>query len=1544
MIIELTSISGTPPYDIYICDITGFNCEFLSGITTSVPPSIILEVNNSFANSPAVTIKIVDSTGCEINEIYYCVDPTPTKTPTQTPTQTKTPTKTPTQTRTPTQTSTQTQTPTQTSTETPTQTPTPTETPTQTPTPTTPCACPDGFSATSDCICVKIVESGATSINDFVVGDAEFDPNYGENGFRIYNINDYDLSGNTISGTYAFTGATFIIDGQPTTFEEFFWSQRMNQIGVWLESDSTWPGPPNYPGSLSLCTRLNIPNCGYYYFGVGAADDLSILINGELILDQPGESPYAFPPILYSDNFKWWNIYPVYLDAGLNLITFSGTNRSSFGCIAAEIYDDTLQTLTAATSTADLNILYTTDSYRSGNDLHNDFFCSDFECPEGYYLDVYDYKCRKIDSVPCFSTPTPTPTPTSTPPCNCPPGYDVLPDNSGCVYTATTSVTQIDSLSAGTGAYRGAYGLEGVRIYHPGDYASDGTSISGNYDYTGVTTFWSERMNRTSLWVDGNPCWPDCCNANCNPQFGIDTYADCTAFTQTCIGLGYPGTLSICDTIILNESKQYYIAIAGDNYATIRINNNLIVAQQPFLITVNFYYWHIYPVTLNAGINNIYLENTNGSEVGAYAAEIYDNSLAQLTAATATTDLNIVFTTGDFRSGGTKYLQAFCSNFECPPGYIYDSDTGLCLLQIISPCNIPASPLPTPPPTITPTQTPTPSPTPVYCYCPPGYQPNEDESKCYREFVETPIQIENLFATEAYENAEFGENGYLVYNLGDYNFNGNSISSTYAFYGPSINITGLPNTPNVQFWSERLNQTAVWVNGNEWWPGPNPTDYPDYVSLCSQIYTSREKTYYFGLGSDNDITVIIDGVTIIDQLGSGPPPSPPTIYNDNFKWWHIYPIELEIGPHMIELRGFNRTSRGAFGFEFYDNDLSELTAMTSVQGLSLLYSTQDYRTAGPGNDTEFCSNYECPPGFTLDMNDMQCKLINYVDCAPTPYPDCRCYQVEIIGTSTVSWTGCSGYFSSATYTDVTVNFCAKLGALQTAGGTVNVTFSGPDDQCSQEIDCWPELNLPVANIQGVLYFLIHSTSQYCVEWNPTTTNCYPKNSNPNPASLVSRGFNYTSPFTGTIKIKAPSLSFIKNLVFTTAFSALTGSYLHLTGPEVSKLTGLINLNIGFACPANLICDTSELPDSLLTLNAYQSSQVSGDIANLPRNMTVVNMYGTSVTGDISNFPTGLTQTIITGTNTIYGDLSNLPPNFVNTFENFQIEGQNTIDGNLSAFTTYTTFEFLYLAGFNTVHGDICDLPNTMKVIRLLGLSYPSGDISCFSTFTSLSSIQFEVDETFPLPPNVGNTITGDIINLPNTLSSVIFGSKNTIYGDISNMPTSNTFWLIRGGNQLTGDISTITPSCKRFFVSGQNTLYGDISTVPPNMVRFMINNTSGVGSISGITGDLSTMPSTNLIQFSLRGNHKVNRYTAPVSWAPNMNYFEVYPVNRTLYDIPTAELDNLINDLATTTWTKTTSFDNYLYLVGLRSAVSNPGYSYLSSIPAPNNINIIIGP
>jgi hypothetical protein len=88
--IQITGVTGNPPYSISVCDYTYSYCYLVTGSTT-IPPTFTFDVPSPLENSSSLIIKIVDSNNCEYLEYYTC-PPTPTPTLTITPTPSPTPT------------------------------------------------------------------------------------------------------------------------------------------------------------------------------------------------------------------------------------------------------------------------------------------------------------------------------------------------------------------------------------------------------------------------------------------------------------------------------------------------------------------------------------------------------------------------------------------------------------------------------------------------------------------------------------------------------------------------------------------------------------------------------------------------------------------------------------------------------------------------------------------------------------------------------------------------------------------------------------------------------------------------------------------------------------------------------------------------------------------------------------------------------------------------------------------------------------------------------------------------------------------------------------------------------------------------------------------------------------------------------------------------------------------------------------------------------------------------------------------------------------
>ena len=86
ILVELTSITGVPPYTIKMCDLSMTYCYVVATGVPSLP--LELDTPPQLSGADQIMVIIIDSTGCEFFRLISCLTPTPTPTMTPTPTTT----------------------------------------------------------------------------------------------------------------------------------------------------------------------------------------------------------------------------------------------------------------------------------------------------------------------------------------------------------------------------------------------------------------------------------------------------------------------------------------------------------------------------------------------------------------------------------------------------------------------------------------------------------------------------------------------------------------------------------------------------------------------------------------------------------------------------------------------------------------------------------------------------------------------------------------------------------------------------------------------------------------------------------------------------------------------------------------------------------------------------------------------------------------------------------------------------------------------------------------------------------------------------------------------------------------------------------------------------------------------------------------------------------------------------------------------------------------------------------------------------------------
>ena len=145
--------------------------------------------------------------------------------------------------------------------------------------------------------------------------------------------------------------------------------------------------------------------------------------------------------------------------------------------------------------------------------------------------------------------------------------------------------------------------------------------------------------------------------------------------------------LSFTTTLCVEQEKVYYLAVAADNNIRVQLDGTIIL--DPSLSSTSFIpgldsQWrinvfgstsavnadriaygmlHIYPIRLTAGNHILQIEYIDYGAEQMVAAEIYDNTSAEIIAATSINDLDVVWTTD-----GLQQVEYIIST-TCPPGY-----------------------------------------------------------------------------------------------------------------------------------------------------------------------------------------------------------------------------------------------------------------------------------------------------------------------------------------------------------------------------------------------------------------------------------------------------------------------------------------------------------------------------------------------------------------------------------------------------------------------------------------------------------------------------------------------------------------------------------------------------------------------------------------------------------------------------------------------------------------------------------------------------------
>jgi hypothetical protein len=275
------------------------------------------------------------------------------------------------------------------------------------------------------------------------------------------------------------------------------------------------------------------------------------------------------------------------------------------------------------------------------------------ECPDGYTYDSIDKICKKVQYVPINES------------------AQTLPVIATCI----------------NGSGCGVFSTHGS--YLPNVYTSAYSTLDPVDYYTIKTEL--PTPTGTNFW-----------NPNGIGVFNVNTYLKSIAVQADLLPGGGlcrechtvstvtpenpSGYIGFAETVCIDQTKEYYMALAADDSLRVYIDNVLVfdfdsITPSKIIGGAASNLWsrlHLFPITLTAGRHVFRFEYKNTAGIGMFAYEVYDISLAQLlnpNLTQATLTASIARSKGEQISSLPKRGRYFTeTDNACPDGYILTVD------------------------------------------------------------------------------------------------------------------------------------------------------------------------------------------------------------------------------------------------------------------------------------------------------------------------------------------------------------------------------------------------------------------------------------------------------------------------------------------------------------------------------------------------------------------------------------------------------------------------------------------------------------------------------------------------------------------------------------------------------------------------------------------------------------------------------------------------------------------------------------------------------
>lgn len=267
--------------------------------------------------------------------------------------------------------------------------------------------------------------------------------------------------------------------------------------------------------------------------------------------------------------------------------------------------------------------------------------------------------------------------------------------------------------------------------------------------------------------------------------------------------------------------------------------------------------------------------------------------------------------------------------------------------------------------------------------CPSGFIPTPDDSQCYRTLNTTsvpPSSPGSAGLAVRRTDPAYNNDGMRVYKVGEFNSNGTALNGAASY--TLVDSLARPFWRNNNTTNGRLNGCGVWRKNACLDPTFLDTAW-EYIGFSRTFNLSVAKTVYIGMAADNLCKVKINGATFIQQVGDDTSPDSGPATGINFNYWHIYPVALSAGTHIIELLALNQGSQAIMGLEIYDNSEAQILAANSEGELTFLFSTKDMNCQPFNNGTT--AGYSCAdPTYSLNTAEAPpiCTKVEYTPKVP----------------------------------------------------------------------------------------------------------------------------------------------------------------------------------------------------------------------------------------------------------------------------------------------------------------------------------------------------------------------------------------------------------------------------------------------------------------------------------------------------------------------------------------------------------------------------------